>query len=228
MHVQLEQVSKVYEGADPGCALEILRGIDLEIAPGQSLAVVGPSGSGKTTLLNLIGTLDRPSAGVVRVDNCDLSTLGPDALAEFRNRKLGFIFQLHHLLAHCTVMENVLVPTLALGRRAASGETLARAEAMLARVGLAGRADHRPDQLSGGERQRAAVARALVNRPGLVLADEPTGALDRAHAEALFDLLVELNHSEGVTLIVVTHAEDLARRLDRVLTLDNGRLRAPA
>src|SRR5262249_50685471 len=196
-----------------------------------SLAIVGPSGSGKSTLLQIIGTLDRPTSGTVTLDNQDLNQLDELQLAAVRNREIGFVFQAHYLLPQCTVMENVLVPTLAKSAQAAADavpkqtESLeARAEKLLKRVGLAERALHRPGELSGGERQRAAVVRALINRPRLLLADEPTGSLDHASAQQLGQLLIELNQEEAVTLIVVTHALELARRMKKVWRLSDGRL----
>src|SRR5205823_5198899 len=172
----------------------------LEIARGESLGIIGPSGSGKSTLLNMMGTLDHPSSGQVLLDGRDLSHLDEDELAKVRNEQIGFIFQAHHLLPQCTVLENVLVPTLANKDRALRDGAADRAKRWLEKVGLAARVTHQPGQLSGGERQRVAVVRALINQPKLLLADEPTGALDRASAGNLADLLVTLNQQEGVTL----------------------------
>jgi predicted ABC-type transport system involved in lysophospholipase L1 biosynthesis ATPase subunit len=202
----------------------VLKGVSLEVKRGESLAIIGPSGSGKSTLLNIIGTLDRATSGEVSLGGQDLNKLDDEQLASVRNRQIGFVFQSHFLLPQCSVMENVLVPTLAAvdgGSRAGAPE---RAERLLKRVGLAERMTHRPGQLSGGERQRVAVVRALINQPQLLLADEPTGALDRASAEQLAQLLLELNREEGVTLIVVTHALDLAHKMGRVLELKDGAL----
>ncbi|MCI0534494.1 MAG: ABC transporter ATP-binding protein [Verrucomicrobiales bacterium] len=222
--LKLSNVTKQYDGLDGPGVLPILREISLEIGRGESLAVVGPSGSGKSTLLNIIGTLDRPSSGQVLFEGTDLTSLDEEQLAATRNRRIGFIFQGHHLLPQCTVMENVLVPTLAAKDSKLRDDAPTRARRLLERVGLGARLAHRPGQLSGGERQRVAVVRALINGPELLLADEPTGALDRASAEQLGELLVELNREEGVTLIVVTHALDLARRMNRVLELRDGKL----
>ncbi|MBI5384269.1 MAG: ABC transporter ATP-binding protein [Verrucomicrobia bacterium] len=222
--LRLERVFKDYVAAEGAAPLSVLRDITLEVARGGSFAITGPSGCGKSTLLNIIGTLDQPTSGKVLLEDRDLSGLDEAELAALRNRQIGFIFQAHHLLPHCTVWENVLVPTLA-GRPLETSECPEhRAERLLKRVGLDGRLHHRPSQLSGGERQRVAVVRALINQPPLLLADEPTGALDRASAEALGQLLVDLNREEGVTLIVVTHALDLARRMGRVMELRDGRL----
>ena len=226
--LELAGVSKTYPGADDAPPTAVLRGVHLRLAAGESAAVVGPSGSGKSTLLNVVGTLDRPDAGSVLLGGRDIAALGEAEIARVRAREIGWVFQLHHLLPQCTVLENVLIPTLADGARGGdrnSGEIPeARARRLLDRVGLGGRLTHRPGQLSGGERQRVAVVRALVNGPKLLLADEPTGALDRAAADNLADLLVELNREEGVALLVITHAPDLARRMGRVLELRDGRL----
>lgn len=221
---ELEHVSKRYDSPDAGEGPVILREVNLRLAHGEAVAVVGPSGSGKSTLLNLLGTLDRPTSGRVLLDGRDLAPLGDRNLAVLRNRRLGFVFQLHHLLPQCTAMENVLVPALAAGG-SVPPVVAARGRQLLARVGLGDRLAYRPGQLSGGERQRVVVARALINRPALLLVDEPTGSLDGAAGGALGDLLVELNREEGVTLVVVTHAPALAARMDRVLELRDGTLR---
>ncbi len=226
--LRLVNVTKRYPGAAGG-DLPVLRSLTLEVARGETLAIVGPSGCGKSTLLNLIGTLDLPDAGELILDGQRLDTLNELSLASTRNRQIGFIFQAHHLLPQCTVLENVLVPTLAdagqAGRANPAGESaLLRAQKLLTRVGLGERLHHRPGQLSGGERQRCAVVRALINEPKLLLADEPTGALDRATADSLAALLLDLNREQGTALIVVTHAPDLARRMGRVLELRDGGL----
>jgi ABC-type lipoprotein export system ATPase subunit len=220
----LESVSKEFASASGGSGLKVLRGVNLDVAGGESLAIIGPSGSGKSTLLNILGTLDRPDEGRVRLAGEDLSTLDDERLARVRNRKIGFIFQSHHLLPQCTVLENVLVPTLAEGAKDLRVGAEERARRLLQRVGLEARVSHRPGQLSGGERQRVAVVRALINQPKLVLADEPTGALDRQSAEQLGALLVELNREEHVTLVVVTHSLELARGMGRILELRDGLL----
>jgi lipoprotein-releasing system ATP-binding protein len=221
--LELRNVSKTYRAPDGGDAVDVLRGVSLQIAAGESVAIVGPSGSGKSTALNLIGALDRADSGEVIVDGRDVEKLGEQDLAAYRNTTVGFIFQLHHLLPQCTILENVLVPTLAATRRDTA--TLhARAESLLDSVGLKHRLHHRPGELSGGERQRVAVARALINSPKLLLADEPTGALDRTNAARLTAVLVELNKTHGVTLIMVTHALDLARQMGRVFELIDGQL----
>ena len=258
--LELENVVKRYRAPDGAAATAVLRGITLAIAPGESLAIVGPSGSGKSTLLNIMGTLDRPTSGRMLLEGRDLADATDEALAAVRNRRIGFVFQLHHLLPQCTALENVLVPTLAPGARQgaaarsqpAAGATAcsqavppgggadakstgckqpvapedpeARARRLLSRVGLAERLSYRPGQLSGGERQRVAVARALINKPAILLADEPTGSLDRASAEDLASILAELNHEDGVTLVVVTHSSALAAQMGRRLELKDGQL----
>jgi len=220
--LELDGVSKTYSQARDTAA-EVLSNISLRVSAGQAMAIVGPSGSGKSTLLNLIGALDRPTSGTVRLDGRDLTTLSPTELAEIRRSRIGFVFQQHHLLPQCTVLENVLLPALASGPVGA--ELSNRAVELLGRVALADRADDRPPLLSGGERQRVALARALINAPSLLLADEPTGSLDRQTSESLIELLAELNRSEGTTLVVVTHSPDLAGRMDRVMELRDGALR---
>jgi lipoprotein-releasing system ATP-binding protein len=216
--LELDGVSKDYGDTN------VLRDVNLRLGEGEAIAVVGPSGSGKSTLLNIIGTLDRPSGGAVLFDGEDLLKLSADEIARVRNRKIGFVFQLHHLLPQCTILENVLIPTLALAARGTTNESHSRAERLLGRVGLGPRNAQRPGRVSGGERQRAAVVRALINQPRLLLADEPTGSLDRASAEDLRKLLLELNRDEGVALIVVTHSMDFARGLDRIYEMRDGSL----
>jgi ABC-type lipoprotein export system ATPase subunit len=225
--LKLVNVTKRYDSPANAGALTVLDQVTLEVARGESLAIVGPSGSGKSTLLQIIGTLDRPTSGSVTLDGHDLNGLDDLQIAAVRNRQLGFVFQSHYLLPQCTVWENVLVPTLACSDTALYDGAGERAARLLKRVGLGERKSHRPGELSGGERQRVAVVRALINQPQLLLADEPTGSLDHASAQALGQLLLELNREEGVTLIVVTHARDLAQRMGRVLELKDARL-APA
>lgn len=222
--LKLEDVSKSYDSVSDGPPVRVLDGISLTIQQGESASIAGPSGSGKSTLLNIIGTLDTPTRGRVLLRDQDLAQLDERRLADVRNRQIGFVFQAHHLLPQCTVLENVLVPTLASSESTQRQSAPERARRLLDRVGLGGRIDHRPGQLSGGERQRVAVVRALINQPELLLADEPTGALDRAAAEELARLLIELNREEKVTLILVTHAPDLAARMKRVFQLQDGRL----
>ena len=214
--LELNGVSKSYGDTD------VLREVKLRLHGGEAIAIVGPSGSGKSTLLNIIGTLDRPTSGTVFFDGSDVLRLGAGEIAVLRNCKIGFVFQLHYLLPQCTILENVLIPTLAGAAKGRKDEARHRAERLLERVGLGSRKLQRPGQLSGGERQRAAVVRALINQPRLLLADEPTGSLDRASAENLRTLLVELNRDEGVALIVVTHSLELAHGLDRIYEMRDG------
>jgi len=222
--LKLASVTKRYDAPDKSEALTVLKEISLEVSTGESLAIVGPSGSGKSTLLQIMGTLDRPTSGSVALDGQDLGALDEQQVAAVRNRQIGFVFQAHYLLPQCTVLENVLVPTLACAEAKLRDGASERAERLLKRVGLGERKAHRPGELSGGERQRVAVVRALINQPQLLLADEPTGSLDHASAQQLGQLLLELNREEGVTLIVVTHALDLAQRMGRVLELRDGLL----
>jgi len=203
--------------------LPVLAGVSLTLNRGDAIAVTGPSGSGKSTLLHVLGTLDPPTAGTVALDGVNPFTLGDKALAAFRNAKVGFVFQDHHLLPQCSVLENVLVPTLV----SPSGDRAkfeVYAKELIDRVGLGGRLDHRPAELSGGERQRAAVARALVHKPTLLLADEPTGNLDRKTATAVGELLLELNRQENTILVVVTHSQELAKMLPKRMEMADGKL----
>ena len=220
--LNVENLTREFTSSENEEPLRVLRGLSLEVARGESIAIVGSSGCGKSTLLNLIGTLDEPTNGTLTFDGRDLSQLNAEELALLRNCEMGFIFQSHHLLPQCSVMENVLVPTIAHRTSSASDEE--RGRRLLERVGLGERLSHRPSQLSGGERQRVAVIRALINEPQLLLADEPTGALDEDTADKLGQLLVELNREENVTLITVTHSPSLADRMDRTVKLSDGQI----
>jgi lipoprotein-releasing system ATP-binding protein len=218
--LEVTEVSKSF--ATPGGGLSVLDRVSFTLEPGRRMAIMGPSGSGKSTLLAILGAIDEPTSGRVCLDGVDPFAGDAAARAAFRNRRIGFVFQEHHLLAGCTALDNVLVPALATGR--VPRETVARGRRLLERVGLGGRLDHRPGELSGGERQRVAVARALVLAPRLVLADEPTGQLDSRSAADVADLLVDLTTEAGGMLVVVTHAEPLAERVGGVRRLVDGRL----
>ncbi len=219
--LEAEGLRKVYRGGD-GNPIEVLAGVDLTVSRGEFVAIVGASGSGKSTLLHLLGALDSPSGGRVRLGGQSYADETPESLAAIRNRKLGFVFQFHHLLREFTALENVMMPLLIAGEDDARARS--RAEELLASVGLAGRMSHRPSQLSGGEQQRAAVARALVADPLVVLADEPSGNLDNANSERLHQLFAHLSREFETALVVVTHNRSLAARADRVLSLEGGRL----
>lgn len=206
--------------------LEVLHDVSFSLESGQSAAILGPSGCGKSTLLQILGTLQRPTSGGMTLGGTDPFALGEIGLADFRNQKVGFIFQDHHLLPQLSALENVLVPAIAKGKPNAL--QVERARSLLGRVGLSERSDHRPSELSGGERQRVATARALINQPSLLLADEPTGNLDRKRANEIADLLneVQANDESKPIMIVVTHSSDLAERFDRQWQLDDGRLQS--
>jgi lipoprotein-releasing system ATP-binding protein len=221
--LEARSIRKVFAGGD-GQPLEVLRAVDLTVRRGEFVAVVGASGAGKSTLLHLLGALDRPSGGDVWLDGSRYADLDPDALAELRNQKLGFVFQFHHLLREFSALENVMMPLLVGG--VLTREARSRAEEVLSLVGLAGRMTHRPAELSGGEQQRCAVARALVHDPGLVLADEPSGNLDHANADRLHEVFFRLAREYETAVVVVTHNRQLAGRADRILMLEDGRLEA--
>ncbi len=218
----LEAEGLVREFREGEATLRVLDGLSLRLARGECVAIVGASGSGKTTLLQILGGLDRPDAGHVRIEGRDLHTLSEAERGVLRNRSIGFVYQFHHLLPEFSALENVAMPLLV--RRMPTAAARARASELLREVGLGERLTHRPHQLSGGERQRAAVARALVTEPALVFADEPTGNLDGRNAEQVFELMLRLNRERRTTLVIVTHDPRLAARTDRILTLAEGRL----
>lgn len=220
--IEVRQLSKNYQ--TPGEIIRVLDHLDLSLAAGETAAIIGPSGCGKSTLLNLLGALDRPTSGSIQIGDQDISTFSEDQAAAFRNHSLGFIFQQHHLLPQLTVLENVLVPRLSGDWLEPAGDTEERAHRLLKTVGLSERLHHLPWQLSGGEKLRTAVARALINQPKLILADEPTGSLDPTSTDTVADLLLDLNRDQGVTLIVVTHNAALARRMGRTFELRGGKL----
>jgi lipoprotein-releasing system ATP-binding protein len=214
-------IRKVFAGGD-GQPLAVLNGVDIDVKRGEVIAIVGASGAGKSTLLHLLGALDRPTSGDLWLEGSRYADLDPDGLAELRNRKLGFVFQFHHLLREFTALENVMMPLLIGGTSERAARS--RAEELLSEVGLAGRMTHRPAELSGGEQQRCAVARALVHDPAVVLADEPSGNLDHANSERLHEIFFRLSREFETAVVVVTHNRQLAGRADRVLWLEDGRL----
>jgi len=221
--LELINVSKSYD-SPTDIRENVLTDIDLKVEKAKSLAIVGPSGSGKSTLLNLIGALDQPTSGSVIFDGTDLASQTDTQLAAIRNKRIGFVFQLHHLLPQCSVIENIMLPTLA-DKASQTKDCEQRAMELLGQVGLKDKMLHRPSQLSGGQRQRVAVVRALINKPDLLLADEPTGSLDKNNSQNIADLLTDINKTQNVTLIVVTHSTQLAEYMDEMLMLTNGKLK---
>ena len=220
--IQCQNVGKTYD--DGSLKVEVLRNIDFQVASGEGIGIIGASGSGKSTLLHILGGLDKPTSGEVKIQGQGLNSLSQVAIGRLRNRHLGFVYQFHHLLPEFSALENVMMPLLV--ARKSRAEAQAAAAEILEKVGLGSRKTHRPSELSGGERQRAAIARALVTKPDCLLADEPTGNLDRKNATHALEMMLELKHELGTALIVVTHDEQLAKRFDRVLTMDDGSLRA--
>jgi ABC-type lipoprotein export system ATPase subunit len=222
--LELIDITKGYGSPDSPGYVPVLNSLNLKLQAGESISVLGPSGCGKSTLLNIIGALDKPSTGKVNFMGQDLTALDEPALARIRNQEIGFVFQMHHLLPHCTVFENVLIPTLAYPERADKCALKERAIGLIERMGITDCMNRRPGEISGGQRQRAAVARALINSPKLLLADEPTGSLDHETAVSVMGLLINLNRTEHITLVVVTHANELAREFGMVYTITDGRL----
>jgi len=224
MLLQLKDISKTYKSGSAGAGRIVLSDLSLDLDQGETMAILGPSGSGKSTLLNIIGTLDVADGGTLIFAGNPLQDYSEKALSTFRNREIGFVFQAHHLLPQCTVLENVLVPTLPVRDSAFKKECQARATTLLKEVGLWEQRNQLPATLSGGECQRTAVIRALINKPKLLLADEPTGSLDSVNAQGVIDLMLQLNREYGTALIVVTHAEHIARQMDKTYSLSDGRL----
>ena len=222
MQITATNIYKTYQKSLDAASREVLTGLEMEVSSGEKLAIMGPSGSGKTTLLNLLGTLLSPDQGEITLGEQSLKTLSQKELLALRNTQLGFVFQFHHLLPQCTLLENVLLPTLP--QKGDKSIFHGRAEELLNHMGLWGYRNSKPGELSGGECQRTAVARALMNQPGIVFADEPTGSLDEKNAARLMDLLVDVSNQTGVTLVIATHSLDIARRLDTIYTIKEGKL----
>jgi lipoprotein-releasing system ATP-binding protein len=222
MQITATNIYKTYQKSLDAASREVLVGLDMVVSSGEKLAIMGPSGSGKTTLLNLLGTLDTPDKGKITLENDELAKLSESAILQLRNRKIGFVFQFHHLLPQCTLWENVLLPTLPI--KGDKKEFHNRAEELLKYMELWEYRNSKPAELSGGECQRTAVARALINKPSLILADEPTGSLDEKNANHLMDLLVSINKEMGITLIIATHSMDVAKRMDKIFRIKNGKL----
>ena len=224
MLLQLKSISKGFGNPDDPAYRRVLDNLSLQVSEGEHIAILGPSGSGKTTLLNLIGALDHPDAGSVFFKGENITSRSRKEMDSFRNEEIGFVFQFHHLLPQCTVLENVLIPTLMIRERNIRQDRVEWAEQLLNRVGIWDHRDKLPGKLSGGECQRAAVVRAMINRPSLLLADEPTGALDRENVRKMSDLLIDLNQNDGLTLLVVTHAQSLAGQMGKTYEIREGKL----
>lgn len=222
MIAELENISKIYLNNESGAKREVLSDITLSIKKGEALSIVGPSGSGKSTLLNIIGTLDLPTSGIVKINGNEINNYTENQLAEIRNQKIGFVFQSHHLLPQLNLLENVLLPTIVLDDKSKKKLAQERALQLLEKVGLADKGQQLPGQLSGGECQRTAVVRALINEPELLLADEPTGSLDKKSADNIGQILSDINKEEGVALIVVTHSVSLANKIGNCYNLNEG------
>ena len=224
MLLSLEQINKGFGNRDDATFRPVLNDLSLEVEEGERLAILGPSGSGKTTLLNLVGGLDSPDEGIVRFRGEDITGYSSQQIDQFRNRQVGFVFQFHHLLPQCTLLENILIPTLVRSDRSSRAKSAERAGMLMKRVGIWDLRNKLPGILSGGECQRAAVVRAMINAPSILLADEPTGALDSENVEVMANLLLELNGEDGLALMVVTHSRELARKMGRILEIRNGKL----
>ena len=222
--IEISKLSKSFPSPNGEETVHVFKEVDLAVEAGSSIAIVGPSGSGKSTLLNIIGLLDKPTKGNIEVNQQNLSSLSDKEVAEYRNQTVGFVFQSHHLLPSCTVLENVMVPALAGFGKLGGNELCNRATELLKEVGLDDRLSHLPTQISGGEKQRVAVARALINKPSVLLADEPTGALDQRNSNNLIDLLNQLNEKKGVTLLMVTHSVENANQMKHAYHLNDGHL----
>jgi len=223
MIIELDKVSKYYQNQGI-TTRNVLNEISLSIKAGESISIIGPSGSGKSTLLNILGTLDLPSSGIVKIRDKEIQQFNEKQLAEIRNQNIGFIFQMHHLLPQLSLIENVLVPTIPFIDKSSKKDIYNRAMNLLESVGLADKIQQRPGQLSGGECQRVAVVRALINNPDLILADEPTGSLDEDSAANLGELLSQINKEQNVAMVIVTHSLDLAKKMDKIYKLDHGKL----
>lgn len=222
--LSLEHIHKGFGHREDASFRPVLNDLSLQVEEGERIAILGPSGSGKTTLLNLVGGLDSPDEGSVKFRGLDITSYSSEEIDKFRNREVGFVFQFHHLLPQCTLLENVLVPTLVRSDKTARAQDAERAEALMKRVGIWEFRNKLPGILSGGECQRAAVVRAMINTPSILLADEPTGALDSENVENMANLLLELNQEDGLTLLVVTHSMDLAKKMGRTLEIRDGKL----
>ena len=222
MLLHLDKITKSFNSENYRNQRQVLKGVSLDIAAGESIAILGPSGSGKTTLLNIAGSLDQPDEGRVFFNDLEISSFSEKNRDEYRNNEIGFVFQLHHLLPQCTLLENLLIPTINLKDKSERINRLERAISLMKRVGVYEFRDQKPGQLSGGECQRTAVIRAIINSPSILLADEPTGALDSENADKLADLLIELNKTENIALIVVTHSKTLASKMESVYELNHG------
>lgn len=223
MLLQLQNITKGYGQPGTHSYRPVLKELNLDLQPGEKVAIVGPSGSGKTTLLNLIGALDLPETGKVLFEGTDITGYSKNELANFRNKKLGFVFQMHYLMPQLTLWENVLLPLLPKGNKISKDQT-EWAEHLIRKVGIWEQRNQKPSEMSGGECQRTAVVRALINKPKLILADEPTGALDEDNAVALSELLIQLSSEENITLVTVTHSAELAAKMENIFTLKNGKL----